>query len=209
MLVIALTGGIGSGKSTVSEIFESKNIPIIDTDIIARQIVEQGKPAYEKTIKIFGEEILNKDRSINRQRLRQIIFSSDKDRLQLENILHPLIWDDVKTQLALVTTSSLSIPPYCIVVVPLLLENLSKTIPVNFNRILVIDTDEALQIDRTKKRDGCDDSTIKNIIKSQVSRQTRIDAADDIILNTGDLNYLDEQVENLHKQYHKLSKKLS
>lgn len=209
MLVIALTGGIGSGKSTVSEIFKSKNIPIIDTDLIARQIVEQGKPAYKEIIKEFGEEVLSKDKKLNRQKLRQIIFSSDIDRLRLENILHPLIWDDVKAQLALVTTSSLSIPPYCIVVVPLLFENLSKTIPVNFNRILVIDTDEELQIARTNKRDGCDDSIIKNIIKSQVSRQTRIDAADDIILNTGNLNYLDEKIKNLHKQYHDLSKKLS
>ena len=209
MLVIALTGGIGSGKSTVSEIFKSKNVPIIDTDIIARKIVEQGEPAYEKIIEEFGKEVLNKDKSINRQTLGKIIFSSDKDRLQLENILHPLIWDDVKTQLEKITASSLNTPPYCIVVVPLLVENLSKTIPVNFNRILVIDTDEELQIARTKKRDGCDDSIIRNIIKSQVSRQTRIDAADDIILNTGNLNYLDEQVENLHKQYHDLSKKLS
>ena len=205
MLVIALTGGIGSGKTTVSEIFKSKNIPIIDTDIIARQIVEQGKPAYEKIINEFGEKVLNKDKSINRQTLRQIIFSSDEDRIQLENILHPLIWDDVKTQLALIKTSSSDAIPYCIVVVPLLLENLTKTRLVNFDRILVIDVDEEFQIARTKERDGCDESTIKNIIKSQVSRQTRLDAADDIIINSNNLDSLNEKVEQLHQQYIKQS----
>lgn len=208
MLVIALTGGIGSGKTTVSNIFKSKNIPVIDTDIIARQIVEPGKPAYEKIIKIFGEGILNKDKSINRQTLRQVIFSSDKDRIQLESILHPLIWDNVKTQLLLMTTSSYT-PPYCIVVVPLLFENLSKTVPVNFERILVIDVDEELQITRTKNRDNSDDSVIKNIIKSQVSRQTRLDAANDIILNTGNLNSLNKKIEKLHEEYHALAKERS
>lgn len=199
MLVIALTGGIGSGKTTVSEIFKSKNIPIIDTDIIAKKLVEQGKPAYAEIIKVFGEKILTKDKDINRLALRQLIFSSDKKRLQLEKILHPLIWNEVNYQLSLITA------PYCIVVVPLLIENLSQVKPILFDRILVIDVEEQLQINRIQRRDDCDDSIIKNIIKSQVSRQTRLDAADDIIINSSSLDSLSEKIENIHQQYLKQS----
>ncbi len=206
MLVIALTGGIGSGKTTVAEIFKSKNIPIIDTDIIAREIVEYGKPAYTEVIKLFGEEILNKNKDIDRQALRKLIFSSEKKRLQLESILHPIIWDAVKSQLALITTSTSTLPPYCIIVIPLLLENSSKTKPVTFDRILVIDVAEEIQIKRTLKRDNSDIFMIKNIIKSQVTRQVRIDAANDIILNSNGLDLLNIKVDNLHKQYLDLSK---
>lgn len=200
MLVIALTGGIGSGKTTVSEIFKSKNIPIIDTDIIAREIVEQDKPAYIEILKIFGKEILNKDKSINRQTLRKLIFSSTKKRTQLENILHPIIWHEVKSQLSKLTSS------YCIIVVPLLIENLTKITAVTFDRILVIDSEVDMQIERSLKRDNSNIEVIKNIIKNQVSRQTRTDAADDIILNTGNLDSLNKEVVNLHHQYTKLSK---
>lgn len=200
MLIIALTGGIGSGKTTVSEIFKSKNIPIIDTDVIARQIVEQDKPAYIEILKIFGKEILNKDNSINRQALRKLIFSSTEKRLQLESFLHPEIWQEVKSQLSSLTS------PYCIIVVPLLFENLTKITAVKFDRILVIDTEEDMQIKRSQKRDDSDIEVIKNIMKSQVSRQTRTDAADDIILNTENLDSLNKKVNSLHQQYIKLSK---
>lgn len=209
MLVIALTGGIGSGKTTVAEIFKSKNIPIIDTDIIARQIVEQGKTAYAEIIKIFGEEILNKNKDINRPALRKLIFSSAKKRLQLEKILHPVIWNEVISRLTSITSGSSLTTPYCIIVVPLLLENLTQIKAVTFDRILVIDVTEETQIKRSIKRDDCNESMIKNIMKNQVSRQVRIDAADDIILNTGNLDALNKKVENLHKQYLGLSKKLS
>ena len=200
MLLIALTGGIGSGKTTVSEIFKSKNIPIIDTDIIARQIVEQNKPAYIEIIKLFGKEILNSDDSINRQALRKLIFSSTEKRLQLESILHPIIWHEVKSQLSVLTS------PYCIVVVPLLFENLTKITAVTFDRILVIDTEEVMQVKRSQKRDNSGIETIKQIMKNQVSRQTRTDTADDIILNTENLDSLNEKVDNLHEQYIKQSK---
>ena len=199
MLLIALTGGIGSGKTTVSEIFKSKNIPIIDTDIIARQIVEQDKPAYTEIIKIFGLEILNEDKDIDRQALRKLIFSSSEKRLQLENILHPIIWDEVQLQLKSITA------PYCIIVVPLLLENLAQIKSITFDRILVIDVPEELQIERTENRDNCGDSMIKNIMKNQVSRQVRIEAADDIILNTDNLDSLNTTVNHLHKRYLELA----
>ena len=199
MLVIAVTGGIGSGKTTVSEIFKSKNIPIIDTDISAREIVESGKPAYKEVVKNFGVDILSKDKSINRQSLRQIIFSSDKKRLQLEKILHPIIWEEVKSQLSLITA------PYCIVVVPLLLENISQAKTLSFDRILVIDIEEEMQISRIKKLANCNNSTIKNIKKSTVARQTRLDASNDIIVNSNNLDSLNEKIENLHKKYLKLA----
>ena len=208
MLVIALTGGIGSGKTTVSEIFKSKNIPIIDTDIIARQIVEKDKPAYTEIIKLFGEKIVDKDKNIDRQALRELIFSSEKKRLQLESILHPIIWNVVTSQLELLTSSSAK-PPYCIVVVPLLFENTSKLKPVSFDRILVIDVTEEMQIERTIKRDNCDEVMIKNIIKSQVSRQERNDAADDIILNTDALDVLNNKIDILHQQYLTLANNIS
>lgn len=199
MLVVALTGGIGSGKTTVSDIFKKKNIPIIDTDIIARTIVEPNKQAYLKIIKAFGEAILNKDKTINRQNLRKLIFSSTEKRLQLESILHPIIWQEVKSQLSSLTS------PYCIVVVPLLFENLSKITEVSFDRILVIDVEEDVQLDRCLKRDQSDMKEIKRIIKSQVSRQTRINEADDIILNNISPPSLNKKVNDLHLKYLKLS----
>ncbi|MCW8900657.1 MAG: dephospho-CoA kinase [Gammaproteobacteria bacterium] len=200
MLVIALTGGIGSGKSTVSEIFQSKNVPVIDTDIISRELVEQGKPAYTEIINTFGEKILAKNKSINRQTLRQIIFSSEKKRLQLENILHPLIWEEVKLRLSELSS------PYCIVVVPLLLENSLQKKTVTFDRVLVIDAQEEIQKSRVQNRDNCDRAAVENIMASQVSRQTRLEAADDVLENVNNLASLKEKVELLHKKYLKLSK---
>ena len=200
MFIIALTGGIGSGKTTVSEIFKSKGIPIIDTDIIARQIVEQDKPAYDEVIKEFGIAILNPDKTISREYLRKLIFSSEKKRLQLEKILHPLIWDEVALQISKLRSS------YCIVVVPLLVENLTKDKPIKFDRILVIDTTEELQLKRSIQRDNSDETMIKKIMNNQVSRQTRLDAADDVILNVDNLDSLSRDTQSLHAQYIALSK---
>ena len=199
MLLIALTGGIGSGKTTVSDIFKSKNVPVIDTDIIARQVVEPGKPAYNEMIKLFGDEILDIDKNIDRQALRNLIFTSSEKRLQLEKILHPVIWDEVQNQVKSITAT------YCIIVVPLLLENKDKIKPINFNRILVIDTPENLQVERAVTRDNCDESLVKKIMDNQVSRQERTAAADDIILNAENLVSLNTKVGQLHEKYLQLS----
>jgi len=200
MFVIALTGGIGSGKTTVSDIFKSKNIPVIDTDIIARQVVEKDKPAYTKIIKLFGEGILDKDKNINRAKFRQLIFSSAEKRLQLEALLHPIIWQEVISQLESLSSA------YCIVVVPLLFETSSEEKKLHFDRIATVDITPEMQIKRVRERDDIDEKTINNIINSQVSRQTRLNAADDIISNTGNFDQLNEEVHKLHLQYLDLSK---
>ena len=200
MFVIALTGGIGSGKTTISDLFREKNIPIIDTDVIAREIVEPNKLAYQEIIKTFGEAVLNTDQTINRQALGKLIFSNTEKRLQLESILHPIIWQEVNSQLNSLSTA------YCVVVVPLLLENLSEITKVKFDRILVVDVEEKTQIIRSQKRDDSEIKEIKNIIQNQVSRQTRLNSADDIILNEGSIDSLNEKVNNLHLEYLKLSK---
>ena len=200
MLVVALTGGIGSGKTTVSDIFKSKNIPVIDTDIIARQLVEKDKPAYKKIIKLFGEEILDKDKNINRAKLRQLIFSCEEKRLQLEALLHPLIWQEVISQLESLNSA------YCIVVVPLLFETASKDKKLHFDRIASVDITPEMQIKRVKARNNIDEKTINNILNSQVSRQTRLNAADDIISNTGSFDQLNQEVRKLHLRYLELSK---
>lgn len=200
MFVVALTGGIGSGKTTVSNIFKSKNIPIIDTDIISRQVVEKGNPAYTKIIKLFGEEILDNDKNINRSKLRQLIFSSSEKRLQLEALLHPIIWQEVISQLESLSSA------YCIVVVPLLFETTSEEKKLHFDRIATVDITPEMQIKRVRERDDIDEKTINNIINSQVSRQTRLNAADDIISNTGNFDQLNKEVNKLHLQYLELSK---
>lgn len=207
MFTIALTGGIGCGKTTVSELFKEKNIAVIDTDIIARSLVEAGKPAYKQVIEAFGTSIINHDKSIARAKLRDIIFSSKQKRLQLEKILHPLIWQEVATQLENVEAA------YTIIVVPLLFENLeqikvrqAQLNMANFDRILVIDIPEKEQIKRVKIRDNIDESTIKSILNSQVSAQTRLDGADDVILNSFDKSQLKIDVEKLHQKYLSLSK---
>ena len=199
MLVIALTGGIGSGKSTISDIFKSKNVPVIDTDVIARKLADKGTIAYQKIINAFGIEILKPDKEIDRKFLRQLVFSSKEKRLQLEKILHPLIWDEVRSQISKIDS------PYTIVVVPLLLENKNNINELTFDRIVVVDIKKELQIKRVKKRDDSDESIIENIISSQVPRETRLAAADDIIENSSNLENLQQKIEDLHQYYLDLS----
>ena len=145
MLVIGLTGGIGSGKSTVADMFASLGVPIIDMDRIARHIVESGQTALEQITHIFGKDLIEADGQLNRQRLSAIIFDSAEKRHQLEAILHPIIRLETEHQLAKLKA------PYCIVVIPLLLESELHSL---IDRILVVDAPENVQISRTMQRDG-------------------------------------------------------
>ena len=191
MLVIGLTGGIGSGKSTVAKLFQEKGIDIIDTDEIARVVVEPGKTAYKKIVDEFGASVVSEDGTLDRAKLRKIIFSNEKNRIWLEKLLHPLIYEEMQHRIARVTS------PYCIAVIPLLIETGSHPI---INRVLVVDTTEEEQIARAQKRDQLSEKEIKAVIQSQVSRQKRLAAADDIIQNDH-LKELAPQVDKLHEFY--------
>ena len=203
MLKIGLTGGIGSGKTTVSDLFNQLNksstqvVTILDTDVIARHIVEKGEPAYTKIVTLFGNNILNEDASINRSQLRNIIFKYPDLKKQLEEITHPAIQAEVETALSQISSK------YCLIVIPLLFETKSNY---PLDRILVIDCDKDTQIKRAAKRDQVTEAEIGLILETQVSRQYRLDRADDVIFNDGNHEKLISQVEKLHNRYLDLSK---
>ncbi len=192
MLKIGLTGGIGSGKSTVTQIFSDLKIPIIDADIIAHQLVEPGKPAIKAIAKQFGQQILTDQGTLNRKQLKEVIFSDPEQKKTLEQILHPLVFAEMESQIKQLSS------PYCILSIPLLLETQMQDL---VDRILVIDCPVEVQLERVKNRDQLNIETIKSIIASQVPREQRRQAADDIIINDADTQALAEQVKKLHNLY--------
>jgi len=197
MLTIGLTGGIGSGKSTVATLFKDLGVPVYDTDIIARDLVEPGQPALEQIVSTFGKDILDASGHLDRQQLKQRIFSSDEDRASLEAILHPRIRESL---LAKIKNCSAT---YCVAVIPLLVE---KQWQQAVDRVLVIDVSETTQIRRTQQRDQLNESIIKRIIDSQASRAQRLAIADDVIDNNHAPEKLQTQVQQLHQKYLALAK---
>lgn len=191
--IIGLTGGIGSGKTTVANIFAQLGIDIIDADIIARDVVAKGSPALRSISEHFGANYIQEDGLLNRALLRQKIFNNDDDKCWLNNLLHPLIRERIVSQ---VKASS---SPYCILVAPLLIENNLTTL---VNRVLVIDVKESTQLARSTQRDRNSTAQIQAIINSQVSRQVRQEHADDL-LNNDDCSIasLNEAVAQLHQNY--------
>lgn len=197
MLKVGLTGGIGSGKTTVSDLFTKLNpskdlLTVIDTDIIARKIVEINHPAYTAIVKQFGNAILNSDMSLNRPSLRKLIFNNTKARKLLESITHPAIQAEVNHTLSMLNVR------YCIIVIPLLFETQSNY---HLDRVLVVDSSSNEQITRTTKRDAVTADDVQDILDAQVTRKYRLKHADDVITNSGDLGQLKSQVEKLHLFY--------
>lgn len=196
-LIIGLTGGIGSGKSEVSSRFSALGIDLVDADLLAREVVTPGTSALESIAKHFPEtDILLADGSLNRARLREIIFSNADEKEWLEQLLHPLINQRIREQLA--STRSV----YAILSSPLLLETQQYLL---VDRILVVDTSEILQLERASRRDANQEAQIRAIMATQLSRAERCSRATDIIQNHGDLSELDEQVTRLHNLYLELT----
>jgi len=191
-LVIGLTGGIASGKTTVSDLFAKLGIDIIDADVIAREVVAKGTPGLAAIVEQFGDEILTPDLELDRQKLRTIVFSDNAKKDWLNALLHPLIREQMQLQTANATS------PYCILSVPLLVENKLNTL---VSRTLVVDIDEASQIKRAIARDNSEQAIIESIIASQASRTQRLAVADDVIVNNKDLDWLSAQVKDLHQMY--------
>lgn len=192
MLRIGLTGGIGSGKSTVCNLFAEFGVPIIDADVIARQLVAPGQPVLTQLAEVFGKAILQQDGSLNRAALRQLAFSDAQNKQKLDEIMHPLIYAEIEKQIASLQS------PYCIMAIPLLLETRKKHV---VDRVLVVDCPPSLQLKRVKHRDNVDEEQAKAIISLQADRDTRLAAADDVIDNSAGQTDLAEQVKNLHNSY--------
>lgn len=196
-MIVGLTGGIGSGKSEVSARFEKLGILVVDADIIAREVVALGTPALTAIAIHFGNQILLHDGTLNRQKLRELIFDEPTEKSWLENLLHPIIRNETIRQL------NQSKSAYSILSSPLLLETSQREL---VDRILVVDVAEELQLARASHRDGNNLPQIKKIMATQMARAERCQKADDIIHNHGDLKELDEQIQHLHARYLKLSK---
>jgi len=204
MLKVGITGGIGSGKTTVSNIFNDLGIEVIDSDVIAHQLIEKDQDVLREAVNTFGDSVLDNTGAIDRKKLARIIFSNKEKKQQLESILHPRIRQEVLRRAQGNDTSDdiSKNGRYIIIVVPLLLETDFHTL---VDRILVVTADEEIRIERVKQRDNRTLNDIRSIIDNQLKEETRLNAADDIIENNSDIKNLSAQIERLDKKYANLA----
>ena len=193
---VGLTGGIASGKSTAAKFFGALGVPILDSDQVAREVVEPGQPPLERLVERFGPAILTPDGHLDRPRLREMVFSDPKARADLEALTHPAIGAAMEAR------SAAAGGPYQVLVIPLLVE---KNLAPNVNRVLVVDCEEQQQIQRLRARDGSTVKQAKAILNAQAPRTVRLKAADDIIHNDTDMGAVRDQVAALHARYLQLA----
>lgn len=196
MLVIGLTGGIGSGKTAVSDRFARWGVPIVDTDLLARELVEPGQLALMDIVAEFGPDCLNGDGRLHRARLRERVFTDPGGRRRLEAILHPRIRVLARERIAGLST------PYCLLVIPLLAETGMTDL---VDRVLVVDAPEAERVRRVMARDGINETQARRILAAQADRDRRLALANEIVENAGDLAALDQRVAALHRHYSTLA----
>ncbi len=192
MLRVGLTGGIASGKSTVARLFAALGVPIIDTDELAREVVAPGSAMLKRITSRFGQRVMKPDGSLDRAALRSLVFADPQARAELEALTHPPILEAMRSR------ARAAGGPYQMLVIPLLVETgLEREV----DRVLVVDADEDVRVRRLQARDGATLDEARALLASQVARETRLAAADDVIVNDGDLHHLRDQVEALHARY--------
>lgn len=198
--IVGLTGGIGSGKSTIADLFAELGVPIVDADVVAREVVAKGSPLLVQIQARFGDQILTEEGELNRAQLRQIVFADENEKNWLNNLLHPAIRAEMLQQLTACKAE------YVLWVVPLLIENRLTEF---CDCVLVVDVSPEIQLERAAARDRSREETIKNIIKAQVSREERLKYADDVIDNSlplaENIDNLRHQVQQLHCHYLQLA----
>ncbi|RMD80187.1 MAG: dephospho-CoA kinase [Gammaproteobacteria bacterium] len=197
MLVVGLTGGIGSGKSLAAERFAELGVPVLDADRIGRELVAPGREALAAIVKAFGPQVLRPDGSLDRARLRRLAFADPEARRRLEAILHPRIRREMERRLQRLREAEPP-PPYVVLVIPLLLEAGQRDL---VDRVLVVDAPLSLQKERVRRRDGLDEATLEAILAAQLDRESRLAAADEVLENTGTPEALRRAVDALHRRY--------
>jgi dephospho-CoA kinase len=195
-MIVGLTGGIASGKSTVAQLFAERGVPVIDLDQVARDVVAPGTPLLARVIERFGPKLRQADGSLDRRALRRRVFAHPQERRELEGLLHPAI---LRRSAELVATAG---GPYQIIVNPLLVE---MDAPGRYDRVLVVDCEEAVQRARLGQRDDSSPAEISRILAAQTTRARRLQLADDVIVNDGDLAALVPKVAALHERYLRLA----
>lgn len=191
-LRVGITGGIASGKSTVCDAFAHLGVPVVDTDVLAREVVRPGTAGLAAIVDAFGARVLREDGTLDRDLLRDIVFSSIDARRRLEGLLHPLILAATDREVARITA------PYCLIAIPLLAETGAQD---RVDRVLVVDCPPEQQIERLMARDGEDEAGARRILAAQATREQRLALADDVIVNDATRDALAPQVSRLHQQY--------